>query len=180
MTVWAPLKRFCSEPPQYGLNVAAADYQADGARLIRTSDIGPDGRLGASDKAVFVDPGIVAAEHRLRVDDLLFSRSGTLGRCLRIADDPGEATFAGFLVRFRPRADVDSRFVAYCADAGFFQAAIAADAVTSTISNFRPLAVLIAGLAGQYHQVLRLRSLRTSAAGRTVGSSTPSLRRRRR
>jgi len=45
-------------------------------------------------------------------------------------------TFAGYLVRFRPRPDVDHRYIAFCSQASFFMDQILSDAVVSTIANF--------------------------------------------
>lgn len=133
---WRALKRFCEEPAQYGLNVASSDYVESGMRFIRTTDIASDGGLTPEDSAVFVDAALVGSEHELVEGDVLFSRSGTLGRCLRYRDKLGPATFAGYLVRFRPGVDTDPRYIAYCAEARFFHDAIGADAVSSTIANF--------------------------------------------
>ena len=106
-------------------------------RFIRTTDIVDVNTLTDDASAVYVDPGGVGPEHMLKQDDLLFSRSGTLGRCLRYQQPRVASTFAGYLVRFRPRTDLASpRYLAYCAQANFFQEAIAADAISSTISNF--------------------------------------------
>ena len=131
-----PLKRYCDGPPQYGLNIAATEYANDGVRMIRTSDIRPDGSLTGAEHGVFVPPACVETRHRLQAGDVLFSRSGTLGRSIRVAEVASRMTFAGFLVRFRPIAEVDSRFLEYCANSATFQASVEADAVTSTISNF--------------------------------------------
>lgn len=131
-----PLKRYCDGPPQYGMNISASEYANDGVRLIRTSDISADGSLVTSDAAVFVASEAVERRHRLLAGDLLFSRSGTLGRCIRASADLADMTFAGFLVRFRAGRAADPRFLEYCAASALFKAAIDADAVTSTISNF--------------------------------------------
>ena len=131
-----PLKRYCDGPPQYGLNIAAGEYTSEGVRLIRTSDIRTDGSLSDAEQGVFVPDTVVEPRHRLQVGDILFSRSGTLGRSIRVQEAASEMTFAGFLVRFRPVAEADPRFVEYCANSAPFQAAVEADAVTSTISNF--------------------------------------------
>ncbi len=131
-----PLKRYCDGPPQYGLNISAGDYADEGVRLIRTSDIQPDGNLAGTEMAVFVPEAAVESRHRLLAGDILFSRSGTLGKCIRITEAASGMAFAGFLVRFRPDRDVDPRFLEYCAGSKAFSAAVESDAVTSTISNF--------------------------------------------
>lgn len=132
---WIPLKRLCVGTPQYGLNTPASAYSDTGVHFIRTTDIGSDGSV-ADDGAVYVDPALVGDTYTLVDGDLLFSRSGTLGRHLLYRQAMGEATFAGYLIRFRPSSEVSSVFLAYCAQARFFQEAIGADAVSSTISNF--------------------------------------------
>jgi type I restriction enzyme, S subunit len=132
---WRPLKWFCSVRSEYGLNITSDNYQNEGVRLIRTSDVSEDGVLTSDDNAVYVDPA-VASGLLLQNGDLLFSRSGTLGRCLRYIGPPETCTFAAYLVRFRVLPDVDPRYVAYCSRARFFVDQIEADAIQSTISNF--------------------------------------------
>jgi type I restriction enzyme, S subunit len=129
------LKHLCADAGQYGLNVSALDYSSGGYRLIRTSDIDETGRLRPRDGAVFVDVHL-DKRHELSAGDLLLSRSGTIGRALLLGELEEPSTYAGYLVRFRPRPHTDSRFLAYVAASKGFQAAIEADAVTSTIQNF--------------------------------------------
>ncbi|MFI7004122.1 restriction endonuclease subunit S [Nocardia sp. NPDC050175] len=131
----ARLKHLCVDAGQYGLNISAQDYAPQGHRLIRTSDIDELGHLRPRDSAVYVDVSL-DARHEIRDGDLLLSRSGTLGRSLLLdaLDEP--STYAGYLVRFRPRSDTEPRFMAYVAASKTFQASIEADAVTSTIQNF--------------------------------------------
>jgi type I restriction enzyme, S subunit len=133
---WRPLKRFCEGPPQYGLNISADQYVGDGTRFIRTTDVTSTGTLNEAGNGVFVDREEVGPEYDLRDGDLLFSRSGTLGRCLLYRATGRPATFAGYLVRFRPLRPVSSRYLFYCAQSTFFHDAIASDSVSSTISNF--------------------------------------------
>jgi type I restriction enzyme S subunit len=76
------------------------------------------------------------SRHRLKAGDLLLSRSGTIGRGLLLRELEESSTYAGYLVRFRPLSNVEPRFLAYAAASKGFQAAIEADAVTSTIQNF--------------------------------------------
>lgn len=131
----APLKRSCIGLGEYGLNIAASEYQESGLRFLRTSDIDTMGAV--SEEGVYIEESPDLEErHRLVDGDLLFSRAGTLGRCLRYTDELGPATYAGYLVRFRPSSSAEPRFIEYCSQAAFFQGAIVADAVTSTISNF--------------------------------------------
>lgn len=135
MSEWRLFKHFCSGLPQYGLNVPSSGYADSGTRLIRTSDVNDRGELTGVDP-VFVEDSIVGSNYRLIDGDLLLSRSGTLGRCHRYQLSEGNATFAGYLIRFRPNDGSDPRFLEYCARSRFFQQAIEAEAPSSTISNF--------------------------------------------
>jgi type I restriction enzyme S subunit len=122
--------------PDYGLNIPAESYAVDGLRFIRTTDITERGELTPVDDGVFIDPSEADPSSRLQDGDLLFSRSGTLGRGLLYRRDMGAATFAGYLVRFRPHPDNDPRYLYYCSLADFFQDTVHIEAVSSTISNF--------------------------------------------
>ncbi|MEV5823365.1 restriction endonuclease subunit S [Micromonospora haikouensis] len=129
----ARLKDLCVDAGQYGLNISADSYSTTGTRLIRTSDIGADGSLRS--EGVFVNVPL-QGRFTLKQGDLLLSRSGTLGRSFLTPLAAEGATFAGYLVRFRPSRDVDARFLGYVASSQPFQDAIRADAVSSTIQNF--------------------------------------------
>lgn len=130
------LKHLCQDAGQYGYNWPASDYvpEGEGLRLLRTTDLKPGGLLPASE-GIFV-PLPVPEEFLLRPNDILLSRSGTVGRSYLVPDDAAGSTFAGFLVRFRPRPDVDARYVAYALSSTPVQGQIQAEAITSTIQNF--------------------------------------------
>lgn len=137
MTQWnqVRLKNLCVDGGQYGLNISAENYAESGTRLLRTTDIST-GELTPEEYGVFVsDP----PEERFTLEkgDLLLSRSGTppgQSYLVRAADEG--ATFAGYLVRFRPQQGVDPRFLAYVARSTPFQETIRAESVASTIQNF--------------------------------------------
>lgn len=129
------LKHLCTDAGQYGLNISAESYATSGVRLIRTSDITESGELKPPGEAVYVD-ATLDDKYMLRLGDILLSRSGTLGRSLLVQHSLQLATYAGYLVRFRPRPDVDPRFLSYSTIASPFQDAIRVDAVSSTIQNF--------------------------------------------
>jgi len=131
----AALKRLCSLSANYGLNVTGNDYRTSGVRLLRTSDIEESGLLKDEGDAVYVDPAR-ATGMTLEHGDILLSRSGTLGRCLRFRDQGAACTFAAYLVRFRVSSDQLDNYVEYCSRAKFFSAQIEVDAIQSTIANF--------------------------------------------
>ncbi len=103
--------------------------------MLRTTDLSPNGQLRDDVDPVFVGnpPGV---RFLLEDGDLLLTRSGSVGRSflVRALSDP--TTFAGFLIRFRPRPSTDPRFLAYVAESTPFQDAVQADAISSTIQNF--------------------------------------------
>ncbi|MGA5521301.1 restriction endonuclease subunit S [Streptomyces pseudogriseolus] len=129
------LKHLCIDSGQYGLNIAAENYSATGTRLIRTSDITADGSLKDVESAVHVDVSI-EPRHQLLPGDILLSRSGTLGRSFIVPSQAQGHTFAGFLIRFRPKPEVEPRFLYYATQSARFQGTVHAEAVTSTIQNF--------------------------------------------
>ena len=135
---WRPLKYFCAEHSQYGLNVSSSEYtdhKSGGWRLLRTTDINEDGSLTLGNE-VYINPEGVSSKYRLIAGDLLLSRSGTLGRSFLCTTSSPPSTFAGYLIRFRPISNVDPRYLYYCSRTTFFEDGIRANAVASTIANF--------------------------------------------
>lgn len=133
---WSRLKYLCQDTGQYGLNVSASEYvpQELGIRLLRTTDLQVGGLLPDED-GIFV-PEPVDEKFRLRANDLLLSRAGTVGRSFLVPAEATGMTFAGFLVRFRPLPNIDARFVAYSMQSTPVQEQVQAEAITSTIQNF--------------------------------------------
>ncbi|MEW2487660.1 restriction endonuclease subunit S [Streptomyces sp. NPDC048411] len=129
------LKHLCVDSGQYGLNISAEKYSSSGVRLIRTSDIASNGALKASTTGVFVDVPL-EQRHRLLPGDVLLSRSGTLGRSFLVPAEGSGQSFAGFLIRFRPKDGVDPRFLYYATQSSPFQGVVHSEAVSSTIQNF--------------------------------------------
>ena len=65
-------------PVQYGLNISSHFYVEKGIRFIRTTDISDDG--GLTDKGVYLETKSVEKIYLTQPNDVLISRSGTLGR----------------------------------------------------------------------------------------------------
>ena len=128
------LKHACVDAGQYGVNVSPEEYRASGIRMLRTSDLASD-QVAPDELGVFLEGPIPAAQ-LVEEDDLLLSRAGTIGRAYLVPQSGAGSSFAGFLVRFRPKAGVDPRFLHYALRAKPTQDQIAAEAVTSTIQNF--------------------------------------------
>ncbi|WP_265566153.1 restriction endonuclease subunit S [Streptomyces hygroscopicus] len=137
MTFWSKvrLKNLCVDAGQYGLNISAENYVETGVRLLRTTDIS-SGTLTTTEEGVFVS-GLPEARFTLEAGDLLLSRSGTPpGQSYLVRAADAGATFAGYLVRFRPLSSVEPRFLAYVARSEPFQHTIRSESVASTIQNF--------------------------------------------
>lgn len=128
------LKHVCSLYGDYGLNISAEEYVDDGVPIIRTSDFDDFGRLDLTEpKRVSAS---AASAKMLRRGDILFSRAGTIGRCTTYNHD-NPATFAAYLVRFRPTASlVEPRFIGWWAQSQQYWSQIRADTIESTIGNF--------------------------------------------
>jgi type I restriction enzyme S subunit len=128
------LKQVCSIYGDYGLNIAAERYIDAGLLLIRTSDFDDLGRLDLSTAKYVSEQDAIGKV--LEFGDLLFSRSGTVGRCMVFVDKI-DATFAAYLVRFRPRKEkAASRFIFYWSQSKHFMHQVRTETIESTIGNF--------------------------------------------
>ncbi len=97
-------------PPTYGANAPARPFDPDLPRYVRITDITDDGRL-LSDDPRSAEPEKVRG-YELCAGDLLFARSGSVGRTYLYRPDDGPCVFAGYLIRFRPNPAVTlPRFV---------------------------------------------------------------------
>lgn len=93
-----PLADTCVSRGQYGANVAKSNFEPNGIRYIRITDIDEDGTL--KDEAVGIEAA-AADGYLLQTGDVLIARSGTVGKSyLHVATGTRHA-FAGYLIRFR-------------------------------------------------------------------------------
>lgn len=132
-----PLKRLVEGPGAYGLNISSDEYSNEGVRFLRTTDISDDGTINDATDAKYIPPA-TAIGYLLEDGDVLFSRSGTVGRAFRYsASDHETSAYAGYLVRFRPlKSRLDSRFFFFASRSSVFQGQIEADAIQTTIVNY--------------------------------------------
>ena len=119
-------------PVQYGLNISPDFYIKQGIRFIRTTDITDDGKL--IDKGVYLEEESVEKIYLTQPNDLLISRSGTLGKTYLHQSDE-KCTYGGYLVRFNFGCSVKSRFIFYFTKSRCFEHWIALNTVQSTIGN---------------------------------------------
>ena len=127
-----PLKYLCSRSSLYGANVAAAVYENDGVRFLRTTDIRDDGTLNKD--GVFV-PADIVADYMLSEGDFLISRSGTVGRAYVYRPEDGPCAYAGYLVRYALRDPDSPRWLFYITKSPGFQQWLGTASIEATIGN---------------------------------------------
>ena len=86
----------------YGANAAAEYVDPNWPRYLRITDFASDGTL-REDTFRSLPPKIAEA-HLVEPGDLLLARSGaTVGKALLVGSEIGQACYAGYLIRVRPR-----------------------------------------------------------------------------
>lgn len=129
------LKYICTKSAVYGANINSEEYTLDGIRFLRTTDVTDEGELIPEQNAVYVSPELVK-EYILDNGDILFSRSGTLGRCLLFNKDKfGECAYAGYLVKFKVDKENLPAFVYYFSKSKNFGFWMSMIVIESTIGN---------------------------------------------
>jgi type I restriction enzyme S subunit len=119
-------------PVQYGINIGSEYYVDEGVRFIRTTDITDDGNLIG--EGVYLHPNYVEDIYKTQLNDLLISRSGTLGRTyLHSVED--DMTYGGYLVRFNFGDKIKSKFIFYYTKTRNFEDWLSLNTIQSTIGN---------------------------------------------
>jgi len=130
------VKYICSESAIYGLNETANNYEDEGVRLIRTTDINEYGNLDDKINGVFISEE-KAKGYILKTGDILVSRSGSLGLSLYFDEKKyGKCSYASYLVKFRTNRYNHPRYLFYFTKSESFYHQIQTALVSSTISNF--------------------------------------------
>ncbi len=107
------------ERPEYGASAPARPYDPVLPRYVRITDITDDGRLKMDDLRS-AEPEKVQG-YELQDGDLLFARSGSVGRTYRYTSKDGPCVYAGYLIRFRAlRELVLPEFLELCTRSGFY------------------------------------------------------------
>lgn len=118
--------------PEYGSGARRVDFDGK-VRYVRITDIEPDGRLKQDD---IVSPSEVESELFLSEGDLLFARSGSVGRCYLHRRTEGDHQFAGYLIRFRlDTSKALPAYVFYATKSRQYEAWIEGIKKSGTISN---------------------------------------------
>jgi len=90
--------------PQYGYT-ASAVTEALGPKFLRITDIS-SGQIDWESVPYCSADGKALEKYKLRVGDVLFARSGSVGTTVVIRETPPDAVFASYLIRVRLREEV--------------------------------------------------------------------------
>jgi type I restriction enzyme, S subunit len=106
---WARLGQIVDKI-HYGYTTSA-DWGAEGARLVRITDIQDNSvKWAALPGCVIMAPEV--EQYRLAPGDILVARTGgTVGKTFLVSDVPVEAVFASYLIRVRPSPSISARFL---------------------------------------------------------------------
>jgi len=128
------LKYICTKYAEYGLNISSDNYQTEGIRFIRTTDIDDYGNL--QNGGVYLNKSLCKG-YTLNCGDLLISRSGTIGRTFLFnSKKNGEATYAGYLVRFSINKNkAMPKYVFYFTKTNSFFGWLEIQSIETTIEN---------------------------------------------
>ncbi len=104
-----PFADIVAEGPFYGANVKGSNIN-NGCRYIRITDIKDDGSLNNG----IVYPEVVDNRYLLQENDFLIARSGaTVGKTFLYKTSYGKCIFAGYLVRYRIKSNVNLMYLLY-------------------------------------------------------------------
>ncbi len=131
------LKELIVNSPQYGANEEAklGDKNKD-VRYIRITDIDEYGNLKFNDWKTAKN---INKQYFLNFNDILFARSGSVGRCYIHKENNSKAIFAGYLIRFvlNKNRIIPDYFFYFCHSSiyKFWVSAIERPAVQSNINS---------------------------------------------
>lgn len=129
-----PLRHLLSEPLKYGANESADQDDPEQPRFVRITDIDNSGRL--KDETFRSLPEEIARPYLLRDGDLLFARSGSVGRTFLYRETWGRCAYAGYLVRASPNQNVaSSRFLSFFTYSTAYLSWVRSVAIQATIEN---------------------------------------------
>ena len=126
------LKRCLCEPLKYGANESAEYDNREWPRYIRITDIDQSGTLKEENFKSL--PPQVAEEYLLKKGDILFARSGSVGRTYLFIGD-FEACYAGYLIRARCNNKLKPSFLRYFTLSSPYISWIDSISIQTTISN---------------------------------------------
>ena len=126
------LGEVCKDRGEYGSGAKKIIYDGN-VRYVRITDIDNEGNLKATD---IVSPSIIEEKYFLQKGDLLFARSGSVGRCYLHKLETGKYQFAGYLIRFKTdRNKILPNFIFYLTKSEHYWNWIKNQSKTGTLTN---------------------------------------------
>jgi type I restriction enzyme M protein len=126
------LGELCKDRGEYGSGAKKIIYDGN-VRYMRITDIDNEGNLKATD---IVSPSIIEEKYFLQKGDLLFARSGSVGRCYLHKLETGKYQFAGYLIRFKTdRNKILPDFIFYLTKSEHYWNWIKNQSKTGTLTN---------------------------------------------
>jgi type I restriction enzyme M protein len=161
------LKNLLVNSPQYGANEIAIDKNsATEVTYIRITDIDDFGYLK---KDSLKTASTIEEQYILKKNDLLFARSGSVGRCYLHQDDTHKSIFAGYLIRFVINTEIaNPYYVFYYCHSKIYKMwvdAIYRSAVQSNINSeeYKSLPIFLPPLDKQLEIVEHIDAIRDQA-----------------
>lgn len=164
---FVPLKNLLVASPQYGANEQAIDdFERVKPRYVRITDIDEYGRLKNEG---YVTANKIESKYLLQQDDILFARSGSVGKCYLHGEVEYDCIFAGYLIRFKVDTTqiLPAYLFYYCTSNlyKFWVNAIERPAVQSNINSeeFKSLPVPLPTISEQHKIVDTINLMREKA-----------------
>ena len=152
---------------QYGANETAIDYKEGDTRYIRITDVDDLGCLKENNKVTCKN---IEQNYMLHKNDLLFARSGSVGKCYIHKRISEPAIFAGYLIRFIINAAIiNPNYLFYycnCSLYKYWVDTIQRPAVQANINSeeFRQIIIPLPPMAKQQEIADHITALRHQAA----------------
>lgn len=152
--------------PQYGANEEAVDYSEGSTRYIRITDIDELGNLKEVD---LKSAETIEEKYLLNENDILFARSGSVGRCYIHKDMTRKSIFAGYLIRFVLNKElINPDYLFYYCNSSIYKYwvdSIQRPAVQANINSqeYKSLTIPLPPLPKQKEIAEHIRSIRTQA-----------------
>jgi restriction endonuclease S subunit len=164
---FVPFKELLTGTPQYGANEEGKDRGSkDDVRYIRITDID---ELGNLKNKSWKTAQNIEEQYLLKENDILFARSGSVGRCYIHKEIQLPAIFAGYLIRFKTNAQkLVPDFLFYYCNSIFYKSwvnAIARPGVQANINaeEYKSLLIPLPPVEKQNEIVAHITQIRTQA-----------------
>ena len=113
-----PLREVC-EAIEYGFTASSTSERV-GPRFLRITDIAHERLDWDAVPFCKIEPEKLA-KHRLQTGDIVIARTGATTGWAKFIKDPPDAVFASYLVRIKPAATVDARFVGFVVESQVYK-----------------------------------------------------------